>query len=168
MGMPVILPAILTSTPVLILLGYAAFVVLLQVALQPMRLRMVDLAESMLAEGHWNKDQREQINLLLDRCASLSISIMLPIAAATSLLMDVMGVDTHVPGWMRRLDEDERFHALISRFIVSVLGANPIAAMFTVPLMALSLLIGIVRSSRGYQRTIEEPIAILAQRRELA
>ncbi len=160
--------AILTSTPVLALLGYAAFVVVLQLALQPMRLQMVDIAEEMLSEGHWNKDQREDINTLLDGAASMAFSIVLPIAILVTILKDIIGVRTEVPQWMKRLAEDPRYHALIRRFCVSLLGANPLAAVITIPLIAVGTVVGLFVSRAGYQRAIEEPVAMLAQGRRLA
>lgn len=160
--------AILTSAPVLALLGYAAFVVVVQLALQPLRLQMVDLAEEMLAEGHWNKDQRDRLTLLVDHCASLSFSLVLPVAFVVSILIDIIGVHQPLTPSRKRLVADPRYQTLLRRFFISLLGANPIAAVVTIPLMAINMLVQAVRSRKGYQLAIEEPIALVAHGRHLA
>lgn len=156
--MPVNLAAILTSMPVLALIGYAALVVVLALILQPMRLRMIDTAEEMLAERHWNKDQRENINDLLDSCASIGASIALPVALVISIFAETLRLEPEQPIWLKRLGEDERFHALLNRYFVSLLGANPLIAMVTVPLMVLNVVVAAVVRSSTLRSAIEEPI----------
>ena len=164
---------ILTNPVVLALVGYAALVATLLVVTQPLRLRMIDVAEGMLAERRWNAAEREEINQLLDTSMSVKIGLMLPVAAIASIMFDVLRTRTEWPASIRRLEEDHRFHELSRMYIVSVLAANPLAGVFSIALMGFNVLILLLMQTATFRDAIEEPIlkvsaAMAAQGRRLA
>lgn len=132
--MTVALPSILTSPVVLALLAFAASMIALAYAAQPMRLHMVQLGESMLRERRWNKDQREEINFLLDTMDSGWVAVVLPIAILLATICSLLGIEPPKNKALEVLSKDERFFALNWRYFVSLLAANPLVALVTIPL----------------------------------
>jgi hypothetical protein len=149
---------LLTHPFALAIMGYGGLVVVLAIALQPLRLRMVDLAESMLAEGHWNQDQREALNTLLDTCASFGNAFLFPVVIVSALTSDVLREEVEAPDWCKRLEEDERFQGLIWRYFVSLLAANPIVAVLSIALMLLHLFVAAISRVATLTVAFQQPV----------
>jgi hypothetical protein len=138
MSMVVLVQNLLSSPVVLALVGYAGLVLMLAVLAQPMRLRMVAIAESILSEPHWNKAQRDEVNSLLDTMDCLKTAIIFPLAVVMSTIVVVFGLELPRDKAIERLAKDDRFHQLAGRYFLSLLAANPLAAVVTIPLIVIS------------------------------
>jgi uncharacterized membrane protein (DUF441 family) len=131
---------ILASPLAVALIGYVILVTALALAAHPMRIRMVELVEDILAEPQWNAAERLRLNQLLDTCMSFRVGLMV-VVAALSVIVDVaLGRVEEPPASTARLRKDARYHSIVVRYFVSVLAANPIAAVAAVPLMIMALI----------------------------
>jgi hypothetical protein len=145
--------------PVLaIALGYPALVAALAVAAQPMRRGMFALAESMLAEPDWRKDERDEINQLMDTCMSFRVGALLALAAIGVMTDCLLGRPVRSDRAADRLWNDRRFHRLVGRYLVSVLAANPIVAVVSLPLLGVSRLVVSICDREDGRIGIDEPV----------
>jgi hypothetical protein len=149
---------LLTNPVVLALLGYAGLVIALALALQPLRLRMVRLAETLLAESHWNRAEREEINSLLDTMDSLAHSIIFPIALIFGAGMTVFGYELPRDRNLERLAKSETFDEFTTLYFVSLLGANPFVAVITIPLIVICTPIMLLGCRGSFMESVEKPV----------
>jgi hypothetical protein len=150
--------SLLTSPVVLVLLGYAGLVVALAFALQPMRLRMIRLGEALLAERRWNRAQKEEINDLLDTMDSLKQAIVFPIAIVVGTGMVVFGHEIPRNKDLEQLAKNEAFDELTTLYFLSLLGANPLVALITIPLIIICVPIMLVAGRGTFMETVEKPV----------
>lgn len=141
----------------LILLGYAAVTVGLAMLAQPMRLRMVDLAEEILADEQFSERERDLINHLLDTAFSFRVGLQMPLAVLTTIANDVLRVPNELPA-TKRLMQDERYHGVLLRHFLSVLAGNPIVAPITIALMIISLIVDLATSSSNPRDAVEASV----------
>jgi hypothetical protein len=155
----------------LILIGYAATLVLLAVLTQPLRLRMVTLSNAMLRDKRLTVEQRLRLNFLVDTCMSFRVGLLLPVAATVSILRMVLGDEPKLETG-GRLFNDTRYHSLVLCYFVSILAANPLAALVSVPLLCVGFLIAWLSNKANAKAAVEEATlmasASLAQGRVFA
>jgi hypothetical protein len=149
---------LLTSPVVLGLLGYAGLVVALALVLQPMRLRMVRLAESLLAESKWNRAQREEINDILDSMDSPLRAIVFPIALIVGTGIIVFKYELPRDKNLEQLLKSNKFDELTTLHFVSLLGANPLVAAITIPLIVICVPIMLIGIRGTFMESVEKPV----------
>lgn len=128
----------LTPPAYYVALGFAAYAIIhigLALAMGGRRQEMVRIGESILADTKVSQDGKEAINHLLDTCMSFKVGLLVPIAAGAALFDILLGTP-HKPD---EFENDARFHRLLRLFFCSVLAANPIFAMLSVPIMLIGL-----------------------------
>lgn len=153
---------ILTGPIALMLIGYVVLMVALSYVVQPLRESMVLLSEEMLDDTKWTDGQRDEINLIIGASMSFRIGLIMPLAVL-SMLVDTLLDRKPVPTEEQaQLEADPRFDAVMWRFFVSAAAANPLAAVPTIGLMAVSIVFGLAfarRSPRSVvETTVEEPM----------
>jgi hypothetical protein len=153
---------ILTGPIALMLIGYVVVMVALSYAVQPLRERLVILSEQMLDETHWSDAQRDEIELMVTASMSFRVGLIMPIAVASIMADTILDRKVAPVGEQAELEKDPRFEAMTWRFFVSAAAANPLAAIPTVALMLVSIIVGLAfakRSSRSVvETTVEEPM----------
>ena len=148
----------------LALLLYVLVLTATNLLAQRLRLRMVDVAEEMLAEPRWNQRQRDEINLLLDSCTSFALGGLLPIGVIKALVRGIQGRLPVRNQWERELLADRRFGEILTYYIVSLLAANPFASLITLPAMLLSAgILAIIRADNK-REIVDEPALFVASR----
>ncbi len=117
---------------ILILIALTAFgavMILLNVALRSSRLRMVELAEEMLADPAMGHEDRELIDHLIDTAFSFRVAFLAIPAALAAMFEIILG-----EAWERDA-LDPRFGELTSRYVASVSAVNPIGAIIAAPIV---------------------------------
>lgn len=147
------------TATVLIILGipaaYGILVIGSTLLAWPIRRDMVALAEDILKEHKWNEEERETVNFVLDSCMSFAMGLALPIAIVAATFDTLLGKKTETT----RLDNDPRFGALTWRYFVSILAANPLAALVTLPLMVVSFAVfAACDGASAPLHAVEEPL----------
>lgn len=146
------------SDTILLVLGlpaaYGALVLGLAVLLQPLRREMVRIAEAMLADNKVNAESRRRINQLLDTCISFRVGLTLPFAIIGVIIDDM----THRVPPPPKIAQDPRYHAIVKRYFLSILGVNPLAAMISIPLIAISLVAHKLKGADSFREAVEEPV----------
>lgn len=122
-----------------LIVAYIAILAIATVIVQPFRIRLVMLADDMLAEKHWSKDERELLKFMSDNCVSSSVGVALPFAAAYSLALTITGGHSDSPMNTSRIDHDPRRRTLVRLFFISIGGASPFASLISAPLLALNV-----------------------------
>lgn len=148
---------ILVSPLGLALIGYVGVVLVLAAAVHPVRMHMVDTANEMLDEGHWNAAERAKINHLLDTCMSFRVGVLLVVAAADVILDIILHREVESPSSASRLRKDPRFHTMIRCFFLSVMAVNPLAFLVMQPLAVAFVVLEALRGRVAPRELVEEP-----------
>lgn len=139
------------NTMMYLFLGFAVFSALyicISLSMRNFRLRLVDIAEELLADKSLSRETKDDINHLIDTCMSYKVAFFLPLAALASAADTILGINHPT----EELDDDERYHDLVGRYFVSVIAANLIFA----PVAILSvLLFGLVDLLFGRNSKVE-------------
>jgi hypothetical protein len=132
---------ILTSPVAFALTLYVVVAILLNQLAHPIRLKLVDSAEEFLREKKWNAQQRDELNLLLDTCMSFRVGLLVPVGVVSIVIDETLRRPIECSPSQIELSNDPRFDSLLGRYFVSIAAANPIAAVVSVILMALGMII---------------------------
>jgi hypothetical protein len=134
---------------------YGVILVGLAVLVRPLRYQIVDIGEAILADPNVREAGRERVNRLLDTCMSFRVGLLIPVAAIGVIIDDILRRDQP----QTPLQTDYRFHELLWRYFVSILAANPVMALVTVPLIIVcSIAHQLLRGDDGLRGAVEEPV----------
>lgn len=133
--------------------GYGVVLIGLAIVVHPLRRSMMIIAENMLADQPISDHTRARVNQLLDTCMSFRVGLILPLAVIGVVIDDLLHRMTPPS-----TENDARYHALVKRYFVSILAANPIAALISIPLMLFSFLVHVLRGDESIREAVEEPV----------
>lgn len=153
--------AILVSPLGLSVMGYSALMIVLAIVVYPLRRKMFSLAEELIGSGKLDQSGRAELNMLLDDCMSFRMGLLLPIAIIASIADDIIGRKFEI-NIDKALLEEQKFHHIILIYIISILAANPIAAFFSIPLAAISILVNLIFGKNTLTDAVEEPVIRLS------
>lgn len=145
------------SEPILLVVSLAALalaIVGIQLAARRVRLTLVDAGEIVLADAAVSTDVKDWINDLLDTCMSFRVGLLLPFAILSVMADDVLGINQPDDS----SDGDERLHRLAGLYSLSVLAANPLAALINVPLLIVGLCVHLAFSRESPFEAAEESV----------
>ena len=155
-------PWTILAPVILLMAGYLAVVAILAFVAHPLRRRMIEIAEEMLAEPSLAPVNRDRINHLLDTCMSFRVGLRLPFAILSQIIDDFLRLPLHRSPSQKELMKDERYTQLLGRYSLSVLAANPLAAIATSILIIPGAIIHVVMRGTnqrdGIRRTVEQPV----------
>lgn len=150
---------VLANPIFLALIAYVVVMVGLLYLIHPVRMKLVEIVEEMLAEPRWNDEQREYLTNTADHCMSFATGLLLPFGILSIMLDDLLRRDTTSES-MRELDADPRAAQIAWRFVLSVAAANPLAALLAFPLFVASLFLRVIMAGRpaksAWENTLEE------------
>ena len=146
-----------------VLIGYVALLCVLALLVQPLRLKLVTLAEDLLDENLWNNDERAEIERLVTSSLSFRTGLLLPVAGIAVGLDLLLGRADDVPAQLRRLHCDPRFDQLIGYYGLSVCAANPLAGLVTFALIPLVSVLSLMRRGRTVSEAVKKPFVRLSE-----
>ena len=149
--------AILMSPLGMCLVGYGVIMIALAIAIYPIRKNMFSLAEELLKLKSLTESDKRKINLLLDSCMSFRIGMMVPIAIIGVISDRVIGIKMPDKASTQLLNE-EKYHKIIAMYFLSILVANPLAGLITLPLVFVSILTDKLIGKTTVRESVEEPI----------
>jgi hypothetical protein len=156
--MAMLFDSVLASPITWLIVGYFALVLLLAVAVHPLRRRMVALGEEILHQQGTSNEKRARINGVLDRSMSFWTAWLLPLAILNVLIDATLGRVRVEPAQVHRHD---KMSELVNLSFLSMFAANPIAAVISIPLMAIGVVVFVVLAKNNripLRDAAEEPI----------
>jgi hypothetical protein len=131
----------LALTPLgIFLFGYAGLITVLAVLVQPMRLRMTEISNTLLATPGLKPAMREKVNGLIDTCMSFRVGLILPIAIVSVITDEILEGDSCKPQ-THQLSDNSEYHKMLLMYLVSILVANPIMSFVNVPLLIFGAIV---------------------------
>jgi hypothetical protein len=149
--------AILSSPLGICLVGYGLLMIAIAIAIYPIRKNMFSLSEDLLKLKNLTESDKRKINLLLDSCMSFRIGVIVPIAIIGVISDRIVGVKPVTKSSSVLLD-DQRYHKIIVMYFLSILAANPLVGLITVPLVFVSVLTDTLIGRTTVRESVEEPI----------
>lgn len=147
---------ILLTPLAMILVGYALFAAILALAVHPLRVRLVTLCEEFLAEKRWNDVERAELNGLIDTAMSFKAGAMMIPAGLAAILDKALGKEPPCIEEHARLDRDPRFDKVIAFYVLSVLAANPFAAVIAIPILIVAVAMDLLLGQGGSTNLVED------------
>lgn len=146
--------------PLLLSLIACYFLVLVIATLvaQKARVRLVNLVDEMLAEEHWNRHERDELNFLAESCSSAKVSLLLPVAALYGLAEAVLRGSANPNPDTMRLDNDPRHTRVAGLYMASLAGNSPFAMALALPIALLAVGILALRGEDGLARAMDIPL----------
>ncbi len=147
------------SAAVLAIVGYGCFLALMLWVSQPIRLRLIDDADALLADADLRSAERAHIEWLATSSTSSAVGVLLPLTALLSLGAALLGAprrEDHPEN--ARLKSDPRYQRVLFYYLLSILACSPLAALFTLTILAALLLVTSLRGERSLTETAEEPV----------
>lgn len=135
--------------------GYGILLVGLALLVGPMRRDIAVRAEALLADPSTKPESRERVNMLVDTCMSFHVGLILPVAAFGVLFDELL---RRPRPKAHPLHDDPRYLALVGRYFASILAANPLAAIVSVPVIVFCALIGRAFGQESFKEGVEEPL----------
>lgn len=149
--------AILMSPLGMCLVGYGVVMIALAIAIYPIRKNMFSLSEELLRLKNLTESDKLKINLLLDSSMSFRIGMIVPIAVIGVISDRIIGIKPQIKTSVTLLNE-KRYHKIIVMYFLSILVANPLAALITIPLVFLSIVTDKLIGKTTVRESVEEPI----------
>lgn len=147
---------ILTGPIAVVLAAYAVGMIALAFAIQPLRMKLVETIDEMVAEPGWSDSDREQLFTLRDYNMSFLVGLLLPVAAIGAIADTILnGEKAEEP---KGLDADPRYAQCVWRFFASVAAANPIAAIVSIVLMIVLLVISLAFKHKSPRTLVDEAV----------
>lgn len=123
-----------------------------------LRTRLVELVAEFDDEQNWNDEERRELDWMLASCTSSAVGMLLPIASAFTAASFILGAESPPDAVPRRLEQDPRFEELVGKYMGSVMLANPLAALLSMPFLLLTWLVVAARGKLDVMRALEKPV----------
>jgi hypothetical protein len=124
---------------------YALVHIGLNLAMRRARIEMVELAEQILADPAVSDAGKYEVNHVLDTCMSFKVGAIVPIAVIGVFIDEVRGA----PEPADEFAGDTRFTRLLLLYYASVLAANPLLAIVSIPIALVGTFITATIGSLG-------------------
>ena len=136
--------AMLSSSPAgwLALAAFAAVVLVINLAMWPLRTGMVAIAENLLSDKSYTEDEHRLVDHVLDTAFSFRVGFLIPVAAVAVIADILLGTK---PEYSPIFNES-RFVQLFGRYVLSILAVNPLMAFVSIPLILIGSLFQAARN----------------------
>lgn len=143
---------------VMLLIGYVAVLAVTLVLSQPIRIELSRLADEMLEEDQWGREERSFMKWLVSSSSSTVVGLFLPFAALSTLALAVLGVAPRANLAREKWNNDPRSDRLVSLYMLSIMACSPFAAMVALPIIAAGVMVRALAGDRHLLRAAEAPI----------
>jgi len=134
------------------LAAYIAIAILLALVTQPVRLRMVDLGNELLADGRTPGPLKAEVLYLMRRSMSMRVAALVPVALLSSMLDDILGREVAEDDGAL---DDPRFEGFLIRYLASILACNPLLAIVSILLAPISMVVHAVMRGGAARVSLE-------------
>lgn len=146
---------VVTGPIAIMLVGYVVLMIAIAFLVQPTRMRLVATIDEMLSEDRWNDADRARLFKLRDNSMSFLVGLIVPIAVLSVIIDDLLGRVGHHDD---ELSRDPRYAQCVWRFFASLAAANPLAAVVSISLMIVSIVVGLAFRHKPTKELVDEAV----------